>query len=63
MIFLELVVLKCSNLKFIKVTTTVDPRQTSDQGKALHSLKKDLERRSIQLDIVFADNLHDRQIM
>lgn len=62
--FCELVVSKCRNLKFISVTTTVNPAtHNNDQQTAFDALKRDLRSRNITINFEFADGLHDRQIM
>lgn len=62
--FCELVVSKCRNLKFINVTTTVNPAtHNNDQQTAFDALKRDLKSRNITMNFEFAEGLHDRQIM
>lgn len=63
--FCELVVAKCRNLKFLKVTTTPMPANYShnEQQSAFTALTNDLKRRNITFSYDYDEHLHDRQIM
>lgn len=65
--FCELLVLKCSNLKLISVTTVKHEVQNNDdaQTQAFDELAFSLEStsRRIRLDVRYSESLHDRQIM
>jgi hypothetical protein len=61
--FCELCVSNCRNLKCIKVTTNKDTNPTSEQSKGLASLSESLSKHNICLYIDLVSNLHDRQIM
>jgi len=62
-IFCELAVSKCRNLKCIKLTTNKDPSPNSEQAKGLTSILESLSKFNVVLFIDFTTNLHDRQIM
>lgn len=61
--FCELAVSNCRNLKCIKVTTNKDPNKASDQMKSLSNLADSLEKHNISLYSDFTTSLHDRQIL
>lgn len=61
--FLELVVKKCKNLKYIKLTTQPDNRPQTEQKKCFRSIIDDLKKRHISLNVEYSDVLHDREIV
>lgn len=61
--FCELVVGRCRNLKYIKVTTMQDSRQNSEQSVAFKAITESLKLKRITLEIDFNEHIHDRQIM
>ncbi|XP_055376903.1 MIT domain-containing protein 1-like [Condylostylus longicornis] len=62
-IFLELCVKKCRNLKYVKLTTKTDPKPMSDQKKNLEAIQNSLLSKGITLAIEFSETLHDREII
>lgn len=63
LMFIELSVLSCGQLKIIKVVTKRgdDPQE---QAKALAEIRADLmNSKQIKLDIEYSDSLHDRSIV
>lgn len=63
LMFIELSVLNCTQLKIIKVITKhgEDPRE---QATAFSHIKADLqERRQIKLVVEYSESLHDRSIV
>lgn len=61
--FCELAVSKCRNLKCIKVTTNKDSNPNSEQNKHFSTLSESLSKHNVCLYIDLVDNLHDRQIL
>lgn len=61
--FCELAVSNCRNLKCIKVTTNKDASSNSEQSKGLNSLSESLSKHNICLYLDLVTSLHDRQIM
>ncbi|XP_070501859.1 MIT domain-containing protein 1-like [Chironomus tepperi] len=61
--FCELAVSKCRNLKCIKVTTNKDPNPNSEQNKGFSSLTESLYKHGICLFVDLVNNLHDRQVL
>jgi len=59
--FCELAVTQCTNLKCIKVTTNKD--SNPDQAKGLGFLTDSLAKHNIMLYVDFTTNLHDRQVL
>lgn len=63
LIFCELAVSKCRNLKCIKVTTNKDQSANSEQVKHMNSISESLSMHNVVLYIDYTTNLHDRQIL
>lgn len=61
--FCELAVTKCRNLKCIKVTTNKDSNPNSEQAKGFSSLAESLKKHGICLFLDLVENLHDRQVL
>ena len=61
--FCELAVTHCRNLKCIKVTTNKDPSPNSEQIKHLNSITESLAKQNVLLYIDFTESLHDRQVL
>lgn len=61
--FCELAVSKCRNLKCIKVTTNRDQNPNSEQVSGLKSITDSVARHNVLLYIDFTTNLHDRQVL
>lgn len=64
--FCELLVMKCRNLKWISVTTSLKDEDNSktDHKAAIDDLAKSLKSlKQITLEVQYSENLHDRQIM
>lgn len=62
--FCELAVSNCRNLKCIKVTTNMDSSSNAEQSKGLNSLSESLLKHSnICLYVDLVTSLHDRQVM
>lgn len=60
--FCELVVSKCRNLRFIKVTTKRDEAANSEQPKWFQSVTESLAKHNVCLQFELVDGLHDRQV-
>ena len=61
--FCELAVSNCRNLKCIKVTTNKDKSPNSEQIKSLNSVADSLTKHNVCLYVDYATNLHDRQVL
>jgi hypothetical protein len=61
--FCELAVSNCRNLKCIKVTTNKDPSPRSEQTRSFESLTESLAKHNICLYVDITDTLHDRQVL
>lgn len=61
--FCELAVSNCRNLKCIKVTTNKDKSQNSEQIKSMNSVADSLIKHNVCLYVDYATNLHDRQVL
>lgn len=62
-IFCELAVSKCRNLKCIKLTTNKDTNPNSEQNKGLQLLIENLAKYNVNLYVDYTNNLHDRQVL
>lgn len=62
-IFCELALSKCQNLKCIKVTTNRDKSPNSEQEKGLNLIIESVAKHNVILYIDFTSNLHDRQVL
>ncbi|KAL5290721.1 MITD1 family protein [Megaselia abdita] len=62
--FLELVVGRCCELKFVQLKTRKAHRTGTrrEQKKASESLKEDLRKRRIIFDVEYSKSMHDREI-
>lgn len=63
LIFCELALTKCRNLKCIKVTTNKDASPNSEQVKNITSIADSLMKHNVFLYVDYVNNLHDRQIL
>lgn len=63
LIFCELAVTQCRNLKCIKVTTNRDQSPNSEQTKHMTSITESLAKQNVILYVDYATNLHDRQVL
>lgn len=63
LIFCELVLTKCRNIKCIKVTTNKDPSPNSEQVKNINSIADSLAKHNVTLYVDYTNNLHDRQVL
>lgn len=61
--FCELAVTKCRNLKCIKVTTNKDKSPNSEQEQGLKHIAESLAKQNVNLYTDLTANLHDRQVM
>ncbi|XP_063701314.1 MIT domain-containing protein 1 [Culicoides brevitarsis] len=61
--FCELALSKCKNLRYIKVTTIKDVRPSSEQNNGFSSLTESLAKKSVTINFDFHENLHDRQVI
>lgn len=61
--FCELAVSNCRNLKCIKITTNKDSSPNSEQEKGLKSITESLAKQNVVLYSDFTTNLHDRQVL
>lgn len=60
--FCELLVSKCRNLHFIKVTTKKDDASNADQAKWFQSVTESLAKHNVCLQYELVDSIHDRQV-
>ncbi|KAL0879368.1 hypothetical protein ABMA27_003134 [Loxostege sticticalis] len=58
----ELLVRSCSNLRYIELMTSRDPKTSHEQQQWFNNLANDLTRYRINLEVKFSETLHDRQI-
>ena len=63
LIFCELAVSKCRNLKCIKLTTNKDPSPNSEQTKHINSITESMAKHNVVLYTDYTTNLHDRQVL
>lgn len=63
LIFCELAVSNCRNLKCIKVTTNKDSSPKSEQASNFSSIAESLSKHNVFLYTDLATNLHDRQVL
>uniref|UniRef100_A0A336K284 CSON014305 protein n=1 Tax=Culicoides sonorensis TaxID=179676 RepID=A0A336K284_CULSO len=61
--FCELAISQCKNLRYIKVTTIKDTRPNTEQSTGFKSLAESLSKKSITLYFDYSENLHDRQVI
>lgn len=61
--FCELAVSKCRNLKCIKVTTNKDKSPNSEQEQGLRHIAESLAKQNVYLYTDLTTNLHDRQVL
>lgn len=61
--FCELAVTQCRNLKCIKVTTNKDQTVGSEQSKHINSIADSLSKHNVVLYMDYTNNLHDRQVL
>lgn len=61
--FCELAVTNCPNLKCIKVTTNKDQTAGSEQSKHISSITESLSKHNVVLYMDYTNNLHDRQVL
>ncbi|CRL06470.1 CLUMA_CG019543, isoform A [Clunio marinus] len=61
--FCELAVTNCKNLKCIRITTNKDTNKESEQDKGLQSIANSLLLHNVCLSINYTSSLHDRQIL
>ncbi|KAL0829721.1 hypothetical protein ABMA28_003217 [Loxostege sticticalis] len=58
----ELLVRSCSNLRYIELMTSREPKTSHEQQQWFNNLANDLTRYRINLEVKFSETLHDRQI-
>lgn len=63
LMFCELAISKCNNLKCIKLTTNKDTNPNSEQVKNINSISESLAKHNVVLYTDYTTNLHDRQIL
>lgn len=63
LIFCELALSKCRNLKCIKVTTNKDPNANSEQEKNINLIAESLAKHNVSLYVDYLSILHDRQVL
>lgn len=63
LMFCELAVTNCRNLKCIKVTTNKDPSSNSEQVKNINAIAESLAKQNVCLYVDFTTSLHDRQVL
>lgn len=61
--FCELALTNCKNLKCIKVTTNKDQNPQSEQQKHLDSITESLAQHKVIFYHEFTTNMHDRQVL
>lgn len=61
--FCELAVSKCRNLKCIKVTTNTDQSPNSEQVRSLNFITESLAKHNVSLIVDLTSNQHDRQVL
>lgn len=62
-IFSELAVTSCKNLKFIKLLTVREQKNNDEQGRAFQTLKDSLKKQGVEFFVEYSANMHDRQVM
>uniref|UniRef100_T1PJ68 Microtubule interacting and transport protein n=1 Tax=Musca domestica TaxID=7370 RepID=T1PJ68_MUSDO len=62
-VLLELAAKQCKNLKYVRLVTKPDPKNTAEQNSILNLIKTDLQGRNITLSIKYETTLHDRKII
>lgn len=63
LIFCELAMTNCRNLKCIKVTTNKDQSANSDQVKNISAIADSMAKLNVTLYVDYSTNLHDRQVL
>lgn len=61
-LFCELLVSKCRNLRFIKVTTKRDDSNITEQSKWIETVTESLGSHNVVLQYDLVDSIHDRQV-
>ncbi|EAT33031.1 AAEL014714-PA [Aedes aegypti] len=61
--FSELAVTSCKNLKFIKLLTVREQKNNDEQGRAFQTLKDSLKKQGVEFFVEYSANMHDRQVI
>ncbi|XP_053686528.1 MIT domain-containing protein 1-like [Sabethes cyaneus] len=61
--FCELALTSCRNLKFIKLLTVREQKNNDEQGRAFEILKNSLKKQGVQLSVEYSEHMHDRQVI
>ncbi|GIY42657.1 MIT domain-containing protein 1 [Caerostris darwini] len=60
--FCELLIRYCPELKKISLTTGCNQQDIANQKSRLNNIKRSLASYSVEMDIIYSDTLHDREI-
>ncbi|XP_058828075.1 MIT domain-containing protein 1-like [Topomyia yanbarensis] len=61
--FCELAVFSCRNLKFIKLLTVREKKNNDEQERAFQMLKDSLKKQSVEFFVEYSEHMHDRQVI
>ncbi|XP_065088081.1 MIT domain-containing protein 1-like [Ochlerotatus camptorhynchus] len=61
--FCELAVTSCKNLKFVKLLTVRELKSNDEQGRAFQKLKESLQKHGVEFFVEYSPNMHDRQVI
>ncbi|XP_058456809.1 MIT domain-containing protein 1-like [Malaya genurostris] len=61
--FCELAVSNCRNLKFIKLLTVREQKNNDEQNRAFSILKDSLKTQGVEFFVEYSEHMHDRQVI
>ncbi|EAA04168.4 AGAP006789-PA [Anopheles gambiae str. PEST] len=61
--FCELAVNSCRNLKYIQLATVKEAKNGDEQGRAFEVLKQSLHKQAVKFVVEYSEHMHDRQVI
>uniref|UniRef100_A0A182TQZ3 MIT domain-containing protein n=1 Tax=Anopheles melas TaxID=34690 RepID=A0A182TQZ3_9DIPT len=61
--FCELAVNSCRNLKYVQLATVKEAKNGDEQGRAFEVLKQSLHKQAVKFVVEYSEHMHDRQVI